>query len=188
MMCFNCNNEISETDKFCKHCGICLDYPEETVKLNNENNVEIIKDEIVASESQYNFCDSSIRNSLEEYKEYDESIMTDSRPKKMKIVFIFVSLMLVVGLIFTIFEDQINHLLFDLFQPICCIMPREGVNSNKLPNQADTDSLKANLESIEKYLDSLIVDTEEYVDVSTKFQELDYLVIFNNDKFIQKRG
>lgn len=179
MRCFNCNNEISETDRFCKHCGISLDYSEETVKLEDDE-LEIVKDEIVTDKPQ------SLTHNLDKTVSSD-NIKKSAFSRLKKKIIVIACVFLALFLTLHIFREQVTAFIIDIFDVrFCCALPPERLESNKAPNPAGSDSIKTDIESIEKYLDSLIADSEEYTDVSTKFQELDYIVIFNNDKFIQK--
>ena len=189
MKCSNCNNEISDTAKFCKHCGVRLNYSEETVKLEDDD-LEIIKGEIVTGESQF----QPYKQNTTETMNKTNKNTSESQPKKKKmgiLIFVIIILTLVV------FKDQIRGYLIKKIEEMfelraCCAFPPDYYNR---ANNFKIDTIRS--KDITNYLDG-DVDVDDYIDILdklpiyncqlTRVQKSNSLAIYCNDIFIQKRG
>lgn len=131
MRCFNCGSEISETDKFCKHCGICLDYSEETIKLEDDD-IETMENENVACEPHSQFRSTNPNLSIDEFEEPIDKINKPlkSKTKKRILTVLFVLAMLILTIF--IFRHQIIDLIYKMFEEIthpdpCCAFPPDDL-------------------------------------------------------------
>ena len=129
MKCFNCNSEVDDNSKFCRYCGTRLVYSEETLSLE-EDDVEVIKDEIVTSESQSQPNALSNETSAEYHDNSAKCSKTSNKHKLNKYIIVFFVIVVLIILILIIFRDQIKSFLDNLFKPIYYTMPDDWSNRN----------------------------------------------------------